>query len=192
VHRLRGVSVPAGDDQPLCLVVLRFPLNFREVEEMILRRGVVVSHETVRQWCAKFGQTYANALRRRRVAWGTSGTEVFTRSTASASRLTGSSNEKSSICAVALLRSFDRNPSVEHKKIVYRALTLRERRYSLKVRRLLPGGLRGAWPPEVIRLAGDNRRSWIEAAPPRGRRAHWPQSPDPDSDQVRSMDEVNG
>jgi hypothetical protein len=33
---------------------------------MMLERGVVVSHETVRQWCAKFGQTYANGLRRRR------------------------------------------------------------------------------------------------------------------------------
>ena len=44
----------------------RFPLSFREVEEMMLERGVVVSHETVRQWCAKFGQTYANGLRRRR------------------------------------------------------------------------------------------------------------------------------
>jgi putative transposase len=44
----------------------RFPLSFREVEEMMLQRGVVVSHETVRQWCAKFGQTYANGLRRRR------------------------------------------------------------------------------------------------------------------------------
>jgi putative transposase len=44
----------------------RFPLSFREVEEMMMERGVVVSHETVRQWCAKFGQTYANQLRRRR------------------------------------------------------------------------------------------------------------------------------
>ena len=44
----------------------RFPLSFREVEEMMLARGVVVSHETVRQWCRKFGQTYANGLRRRR------------------------------------------------------------------------------------------------------------------------------
>ncbi len=44
----------------------RFPLSFREVEEMMLQRGIVVSHETVRQWCAKFGQTYANQLRRRR------------------------------------------------------------------------------------------------------------------------------
>jgi putative transposase len=43
----------------------RFPLSFREVEEMMLERGIVVSHETVRQWCAKFGQTYANGLRRR-------------------------------------------------------------------------------------------------------------------------------
>jgi putative transposase len=44
----------------------RFPLSFREVEEMMLERGVVVSHETLRQWCRTFGQTYANGLRRRR------------------------------------------------------------------------------------------------------------------------------
>jgi len=44
----------------------RFPLSFREVQEMMLQRGIVVSHETIRQWCAKFGQTYANGLRRRR------------------------------------------------------------------------------------------------------------------------------
>jgi len=36
----------------------------------MLERGIVVSHETVRQWCAKFGQTYANALRRRRARPG--------------------------------------------------------------------------------------------------------------------------
>ncbi|MBL3671214.1 IS6 family transposase [Streptomyces sp. M2CJ-2] len=44
----------------------RFPLSFREVEELMLQRGVFVSHETVRRWCAKFGQAYANGLRRRR------------------------------------------------------------------------------------------------------------------------------
>ena len=44
----------------------RFPLSFREVEEMMLARGVAVSHETIRRWCAKFGQAYANELRRRR------------------------------------------------------------------------------------------------------------------------------
>ncbi len=44
----------------------RFPLSFREVEEMMMERGIVVSHETIRQWCRTFGQTYANGLRRRR------------------------------------------------------------------------------------------------------------------------------
>jgi putative transposase len=38
----------------------------REVQEMMLQRGIVVSHETIRQWGVTFGQTYANALRRRR------------------------------------------------------------------------------------------------------------------------------
>ncbi|MGW9499312.1 IS6 family transposase [Streptomyces prasinus] len=43
----------------------RFPLSLREVEELMLGRGVLVSHETVRRWCAKFGHAYANGLRRR-------------------------------------------------------------------------------------------------------------------------------
>jgi putative transposase len=41
-------------------------LSLQDISEMMLERGVVVSHETVRQWCAKFGQGYANQLRRRR------------------------------------------------------------------------------------------------------------------------------
>ena len=48
----------------------RFPLSFREVEELMLQRGVVVSYETIRRWCAKFGQAYANQLRRRRARPG--------------------------------------------------------------------------------------------------------------------------
>ncbi|MEU2135342.1 IS6 family transposase [Streptomyces sp. NPDC018352] len=48
----------------------RFPLSFREVEELMLERGVIVSHETVRRWCAKFGQAYANGLRRKRPGHG--------------------------------------------------------------------------------------------------------------------------
>jgi putative transposase len=43
----------------------RFALSFRDVEEMLAMRGVALSYETVREWCLKFGQTYANALRRR-------------------------------------------------------------------------------------------------------------------------------
>src|SRR5258705_9341501 len=43
----------------------RFALSFRDVEEMLAMRGVALTYETVREWCLKFGQTYANDLRRR-------------------------------------------------------------------------------------------------------------------------------
>jgi len=36
----------------------RFPLSLREVEEMMMARGVLVTYETIHQWCRKFGQTY--------------------------------------------------------------------------------------------------------------------------------------
>src|SRR5438128_10117808 len=48
----------------------RFSLSFRDVEELLAQRWIVVTYETVRQWCLKFGQTYANKLRRRRPRYG--------------------------------------------------------------------------------------------------------------------------
>ncbi len=42
----------------------RSPLSYRDVEELLAERGVIVSYETIRRWCLKFGQGYANALRR--------------------------------------------------------------------------------------------------------------------------------
>src|SRR5215468_11021838 len=44
----------------------RFCLSFRDVEEILLERGVSVTYEAIRKWCRKFGQPYANQLRRRR------------------------------------------------------------------------------------------------------------------------------
>ena len=43
----------------------RFALSYRDVEELLAERGVLVTYETIRQWCQKFGQSYANELRRR-------------------------------------------------------------------------------------------------------------------------------
>ena len=48
-----------------CGLYHRFPLSFREVEELMVVRGVIVTYETIRQWCAKFGPGYAAGLRRR-------------------------------------------------------------------------------------------------------------------------------
>ena len=44
----------------------RFPLSFRDVEDLLAERGVDVSYETVRRWALKFGQAYARNLRRSR------------------------------------------------------------------------------------------------------------------------------
>jgi putative transposase len=41
-------------------------LSYRDVEELMFVRGVVITYEAIRKWCRKFGQQYANQLRRHR------------------------------------------------------------------------------------------------------------------------------
>jgi putative transposase len=43
-----------------------FSLSLRDVELLLAERGIVVSYETLRRWCKKFGQSFANRLRLRR------------------------------------------------------------------------------------------------------------------------------
>jgi putative transposase len=44
----------------------RFCLSYRDVEELMAARGVILTYEAVRYWGRKFGRVYANQLRRRR------------------------------------------------------------------------------------------------------------------------------
>jgi putative transposase len=44
----------------------RFCLSYRDVEELLFARGIMVTYEAIRKWCRKFGQSYANELRHRR------------------------------------------------------------------------------------------------------------------------------
>ena len=48
-----------------CWLYHRFALSLRNVQEILFERGVVVSHETLRQRGKKFGLEYAEKLRRR-------------------------------------------------------------------------------------------------------------------------------
>src|SRR5882724_11760712 len=43
----------------------RLPLDRRMVEELLAAGGIIVSPETVRQWARKFGEPFANQIRRR-------------------------------------------------------------------------------------------------------------------------------
>jgi len=42
----------------------RFALSYRDVEELLAARSSILTYETIRQWCRKFGQQYANTLRK--------------------------------------------------------------------------------------------------------------------------------
>ena len=50
----------------------RFGLSLREVEDLLAERGITVSYEAIRYWCAKFGVEYARRLRRRQGRLGDS------------------------------------------------------------------------------------------------------------------------
>ncbi len=61
----KGYRFPTEIISHCVWLYFRFSLSFRDVEELMAQRGVVETYETVRQWCLKFGQTYANELRKR-------------------------------------------------------------------------------------------------------------------------------
>ena len=66
----KGFRFPAEIISHAVWLYHRFALSYREVELLLLARGIVVSYETVRQWCAKFGPEYARRLWRRRPVAG--------------------------------------------------------------------------------------------------------------------------
>src|SRR5918911_3758365 len=63
--RYAGHRFPPGIISHAVWLYFRFPLSLRMVEDMLAACGIVVSHGTVRQWARKFGQDFANQIRRR-------------------------------------------------------------------------------------------------------------------------------
>jgi putative transposase len=64
-HRFPGEIISHG-----VWLYYRFTLSYRDVQELLCERGIDVTHEAIRQWCLKFGQDYANRLKRRRAQPG--------------------------------------------------------------------------------------------------------------------------
>jgi len=57
---------PAEIVQCAVWLYFRFPLSYRDAEDLLAERGIEVSYETVRRWALKFGLDYARKLRRLR------------------------------------------------------------------------------------------------------------------------------
>ena len=57
---------PSAIIQHAVWLYFRFPLSFRDVEDLLAERGIDVTYESVRRWALKFGLAYARKLRRLR------------------------------------------------------------------------------------------------------------------------------
>ena len=61
-----GHRFPASIIRHGVWLYFRFPLSYRDVEDLLAERGVDVAYESVRRWVLKFGAAFAWELRRRR------------------------------------------------------------------------------------------------------------------------------
>jgi len=48
----------------------RFNLSHRDVEDLLAKRSITVSYESIRLWCIKFGAKYAKRLKRKHQGYG--------------------------------------------------------------------------------------------------------------------------
>jgi DDE domain len=66
-NQLSRLPLSAKDQiQQAIWLCLRFTLSFRDVEDLLAERGIMVSYETVRRWLNHFGPMVAADLRKRR------------------------------------------------------------------------------------------------------------------------------
>ena len=68
---------PAEIIQYAVWLYFRFNLSHRDIEDLLAQRGIIVSRESIRLWCNKFGSKYAARLR----IWWTSKNRVLIFST---------------------------------------------------------------------------------------------------------------
>ena len=61
-----GYRFPPEIIQRAVWLYYRFTLSFRDIEDLLAERGIIVSYETIRRWVKHFGPTVAADLRRRR------------------------------------------------------------------------------------------------------------------------------
>src|ERR1700710_2572731 len=59
----RGHRFPAAVISCAVRWYFRFQLSLRDIEELLFERGVIVTYETIRCWCDKFGKGFAHRVK---------------------------------------------------------------------------------------------------------------------------------
>jgi len=70
-ERCRRPRFPIEVVEQCVWLYFRFSMSYRNIEEVMAKRGIQVTYETVREWCHKFGSLYAAQLRKTRARIGT-------------------------------------------------------------------------------------------------------------------------
>ena len=134
-----------------------FALSFRDNEELLASRGVLVSYEAIRLWCGKFGSEYARRLRhrRRRVGRRWHLDEVFIRMNGTTHYLWRAVDQNGQIVDILVQARRDRAAAerfFQHllkgtDTVPHTVVTDRLRSYSAALPRVLPGTKhkRGHW-----------------------------------------------
>ena len=71
-----GYRFPAEVIQHAVWLYHLFSLSLRDIELILAERGVVVSYESIRRWCLRFGTEFAAKLRKRRPRPGEQAAEI--------------------------------------------------------------------------------------------------------------------
>ncbi|SOE61680.1 hypothetical protein SAMN05414139_01957 [Burkholderia sp. D7] len=58
-----GHRFPAAVISHAVRCYFRFQLSLRDIEDLLFERGVIVSYETIRRWCDKFGAGFARRVK---------------------------------------------------------------------------------------------------------------------------------
>ena len=66
--RLKGFRYPREIIACVVWALHRFALSPADVEDLLAERGVIVSREAVRQWVNRFGDHFADCVKRNRPA----------------------------------------------------------------------------------------------------------------------------
>ena len=67
---LRRTPIPFEIISYAVWVYHRFCMSFRDVEDLLAERHIIVSYEAIRRWCRKFGPDYARRLKKKQCRLG--------------------------------------------------------------------------------------------------------------------------
>ena len=161
----RGYRFPSEIISHAVWLYYRFCLSFRDVEDLLAERGIIVSNETIRQWSRRFGAEYARKLKRREGRLGDTWylDEVFVTIQGQRQYLWRAVDQDGDVCPL--------NPEADHLR--RRHLSLRRRQVdstSGRIRTLATCG----------QVAGQGQsgfycgRPWVAESPvPRDARCHY-------------------